>query len=75
LSKLNSKRLIKFLLVGTLGVGINYIIYFPTRDLITMDFSLIGFIFHIDFMWFVGIGISALSNYILNELWTFSGNG
>jgi putative flippase GtrA len=72
---LNGKRLIKFLIVGALGVGINYAIYFPTKDLVTWNFVFMAFKFHVDFMWLAGICISAISNYILNEFWTFNEAG
>ena len=70
--KLSKDRLIKFLIVGAFGVVVNYIIYFPTREIIVFDFVFMVFSFHIDFMWLAGICVSAVSNYILNELWTFN---
>lgn len=60
-------RLIKFLIVGASGVFVNYIIYFPFKEYIT--FNIFGF--YIDLFWFIGILISAISNYILDEIWTF----
>lgn len=62
-------------MVGAFGVGVNYMIYFPTREIITLDFALSVFKLHIDFMWLAGIGVSAISNYVLNELWTFNEAG
>jgi putative flippase GtrA len=70
--KLSKGRLIKFLIVGASGVMVNYIIYFPAREIIAFDLIFLTFKFHIDFMWLVGIGVSAISNYILNEFWTFN---
>ena len=72
LSRLSGRRMIKFLIVGASGVLVNYIIYFPNREIITFDFIIMAFKFHVDFMWLVGICVSAISNYILNEIWTFN---
>jgi putative flippase GtrA len=76
MNKLNIKQYIQFLIVGGLGVFINYFIYMPFRDRIFFDVTLnlwsSPFLLHIDLLWFAGIGVSATSNYILNAWWTFN---
>lgn len=61
--KLSKVRLVKFLIVGGIGVGINYIVFWSLRKIMSLDIA-----------WIIGIGISATSNYVLNELWTWGGN-
>lgn len=64
---LSKKRYLKFLLVGALGIVVNYAFYAPFREILTFDIWML----HFDAAWFAGIGISATTNYVLNELWTF----
>jgi len=57
---LNIKRYIKFLIVGAVGVVINYLVFSSLRIIIPLDIA-----------WLIGICASATINYILNEWWTF----
>lgn len=60
LKKLSQSRYLKFLAVGAIGTGINYCIFFSFRSRIPTDVA-----------WLFGIIVSATSNYVLNERWTF----
>ena len=58
---LNIKQNLKFIVVGGIGVIINYIVYK----------GFLFFNYQNDISWFFGIFFSAQSNYILNAKWTF----
>jgi putative flippase GtrA len=60
----NKDRYIKSITVGALGVLVNYLFYSCLRNIIYNDVA-----------WFIGILISATSNYILAENWTFRAKG
>jgi putative flippase GtrA len=67
MGQFNANRNLKFLIVGALGVVVNYLIFTPFRE----RFSFNIFIFHIDPAWFAGIAVAAEFNYLLNEYWTY----
>lgn len=60
----NKYRYVKFITVGASGVVVNYLFYSYLRNII-----------HNDVAWLIGILISATSNYILAENWTFRAKG
>lgn len=60
----NRDRYIKFITVGASGVIVNYLFYSYLRNIIYNDVA-----------WLIGIVISATSNYILAENWTFRAKG
>lgn len=60
IGRLNISRFIKHGIVGGIGVGINFIIFNSIRH------------FNLWLGWIGGIGVAFISNYVLNELWTFN---
>ncbi len=68
----NLIRCIKFFIIGASGVIINYCVYNLFRNIIPNFYiTLFSFNIIVEPSWLIGIFISAFSNYILNEIWTF----
>jgi putative flippase GtrA len=59
--RLDRNRFFKSLVVGASGVGVNYIVY-TTSLRVLPNIS----------AWLFGIVVASITNYILNEVWTFS---
>lgn len=60
MARLNLYRFIKHGIVGGIGVGVNFMVFNTIRHL------------NMWLGWISGIGIAFISNYVLNELWTFN---
>jgi putative flippase GtrA len=57
------KQNIGFLIVGGIGIIINYLVFNSLKNIISFDFA-----------WLSGILISAQSNYYLNSRFVFKGD-
>ena len=67
-------RLIKFSIVGAIGTIPNYIGFKTSLFLLeTYAMSLAPYWLLHDFSWGFGIVCGMISNYLLNEYWTFRG--
>ncbi len=64
---LNLSRAIKFFIVGAIGCIPNYIIYNMFRG---FDFYIMSI--YVNIGWCLGIFAGFISNYCLNEMWTFN---
>jgi putative flippase GtrA len=59
-----NKRLVKYLLVGLIGIGINQVVFVLTVD--TVPYVIAGLL---------GSAVSIFANYIMNDGWTWRENG
>ncbi|MCC6030360.1 MAG: glycosyltransferase family 2 protein [Desulfurococcales archaeon] len=63
--RLSDYKIVKFGLVGLSGIGVNWGILIPLRDIIGLPLPI---------SYLISLEISTISNFIFNDLWTFSKN-
>lgn len=61
-----NKRLVRYLIVGVLGLGINQAVFLVLYNHTAMPYFVAGFL---------GSAVSTFANYVINDSWTWRDNG